>query len=262
MSSKSGLRVNMTEYNSGELDGVCDVCGLMMVPVQAYSFLQTTPPIYIWECKTCTEREIAEETKRELEKKAREKYDRDHRGIPPIYHSCKISDFSNIEPVIEWAKKPSGFLFIHGTTGTGKTHLVCSIKKRYNELRFDSELFFSSDVFLEIRNSFNSKVGHSEEEIIKKCTRSTIAFFDDFGTQKNSEYSIETWYNIINARYMNNLPTVFTSNLKVKEVSEIISDRIASRIASGLVFELKGTDRRLTNRSQRRKPIRDLSDVF
>jgi len=250
------------EFNNGEGTAICEDCGGIMFPVQAYSFLQNSPVRYIWECKACTDREIEEESKRELEKKNREKYEKDHRGIPPIYHNCKLSDFSNIEPVIEWAKKPSGFLFIHGTTGTGKTHLVCSIKKRYNELRFDSELFFSSDVFLEIRNSFNSKEGYSEEEIIRKCTRSTVAFFDDFGTQKNSEYSIETWYNIINARYMNNLPTVFTSNLKLKEVSEIISDRIASRIASGLIFELKGTDRRLSNRSQHRKPVRDLSDIF
>jgi DNA replication protein DnaC len=212
---------------------------------------------FVWECKKCEDTRIRE-TKEEEDKK---KFQKIHSEIPKIYHNCKISDFQNIDRVLEWAKKPSGFLFIHGKTGTGKTHLVCSIKKRYNEIGINSSLFFSSEIFLEIRNSFNPKNNTSEEEIIDKCTEG-IAFFDDFGTQKNTEFSIETWYNIINKRYMEDIPTIITSNITLKEISILMSDRIASRIASGEVFELNGIDRRLSNKPSKREPKRDLTEIF
>ena len=61
---------------------------------------------------------------------------------------------------------------------------------------------------------------------------------------------------------MEGLPTIFTSNITLKEISVLMSDRIASRIASGDVFELKGSDRRLSNKPPRREPVRDLSRIF
>lgn len=255
---------------------ICDKCGAKMQYVEDFRSMffsdmkkefgiqeenGNSEPVYHWECQNCIDIREKEIERRDKEQRDRENYEKTHSGIPIIYHNCKMSDFTNIDRVLEWAKKPSGFLYIHGATGTGKTHLLCAIKKRYNEIGVYSSLFFSSDIFLEIRNYFNSKEGSTEDQIIRKCT-SGIAFFDDFGTQKNSEFSIETWYNIINTRYMDGLPTIFTSNITLKEISVLMSDRIASRIASGDVFELKGTDRRLINKPPRRDPVRDLSGIF
>lgn len=272
MSTKLGQQVNMTDSK------ICEKCGAEMqyvedpfskffrdmkkqIGVHQSEESLDEEPMYHWICQNCIDIRDKEIERREKEQRGKENYEKAHSGIPPIYRNCKMSDFTNIDRVLEWAKKPSGFLYIHGTTGTGKTHLLCAIKKRYNEIGVKSHLFFSSDIFLEIRNSFNSKDGITEDDIIKKCT-SGIAFFDDFGAQKNSEFSIETWYNIINTRYMEGLPTIFTSNNTLKEISVLMSDRIASRIASGEVFELKGADRRLTNKPLRREPVRDLSEIF
>lgn len=272
MNTKLEHQTNMTDSK------ICDKCGAEMQYVEDFfeNFFidlnkkmgianneeaENIDKAYHWECKNCIDIRDREFELREKEKNDREDFERVHYGIPKIYHHCKITDFTNIDRVLAWAKKPSGFLYIHGTTGTGKTHLICAIKKRYNEIGVNSSLFFSSDIFLEIRNSFNSKDSLSEDQIISKCTYG-IAFFDDFGTQKNSEFSIETWYNIINTRYMNDIPTIFTSNITLKEISMLMSDRIASRIASGDVFELKGSDRRITNKSPRMEPRIDLTEVF
>lgn len=272
MSTKSEQQINMTESK------ICDKCGSEMQYVENYfknyfrdmnkkfgivgkENIINEEPEYHWICQNCIDERERENELREKEKINKENFERVHSGIPKIYHNCNISDFAKIDTVLEWARKPSGFLFIHGKTGTGKTHLICSIKKRYNEIGVNSSLFFSSEIFLEIRNSFNSKSITSEEEIIDKCTDG-IAFFDDFGTQKNTEFSIETWYNIINKRYMKDIPTIFTSNITLKEISILMSDRIASRIASGEVFELNGTDRRLSNKPAKREPKRDLTEIF
>jgi DNA replication protein DnaC len=171
-----------------------------------------------------------------------------------------LKEIKGIQKVMDWLSKRDGFLYIYGACGCGKTHLSCAIKRRANELRLSCSLFFSSDIFLRIRKSFDNG-SETESSIIDLCAPEyekeggeNFAIFDDFGNQKITDYAIETWYNIINRRYMNGYPTIFTSNLSLKEISVSMTDRIASRLASGIIFEMKGNDRRLIKR--------DLTKVF
>jgi DNA replication protein DnaC len=185
------------------------------------------------------------------------------KGIPKKFRNAEISDFENIKPVLDWLKNPTGFLFVFGSCGCGKSHLASAVKKVFNTKSIQSDMFFSSDIFLTIRNTFNKKDDQETElSVVKKYAPdpykgnernemkeySHIAIFDDIGAQKVSDYVIEAWYNIIDRRYMHEHPTMFTSNLSLKEMSLCMTDRIASRLASGVVFELKGADRRITNK--------------
>jgi DNA replication protein DnaC len=160
-----------------------------------------------------------------------------------------------IDTICNWLKAGSGFLFIHGGCGCGKTYLSCAIKHKFNIENIKCDLFFSSDIVLKLKESFQNKNDDEKEtefDIIKKCSPSPreekydfFAIFDDFGAQKLSEYAIESWYHIVDRRYRNNNKTIFTSNLTLKDISLFMSDRIASRIASGIIFEMSGTDKRL-----------------
>jgi DNA replication protein DnaC len=219
-------------------------------------------------CPICSEEEEAIQNKEALEKAEEEKYKSLHNGIPKLYHKCDLSTIEGIEKINEWLHTSSGFMFIHGGCGCGKTHLACSIKKEYNRKGIKCDLIFSSDVFLQLRKSFNNKDDSefdiierlspdpdstSERRIIveslekqrRKALEQSLMIFDDVGAQKISDYVIEAWYNIINRRYMYNLKTIFTSNLSLKEISLCMSDRIASRLASGEVFKIEASDRRL-----------------
>jgi DNA replication protein DnaC len=214
--------------------------------------------IYI--CAEC-EKEIEEKEKRrekiilaeEEKNKRKEEFNKIYKGIPRIYQGVKYEDISNHKVITDFTETGSGFLFIHGTCGCGKTHAMCSIKKNMNIKNMFCILFFASEIFLTIRKSFSEKE-ESEESIIRKCSPKIqdpfnyidhFAIFDDIGAQKISDYVIEVWYNIINDRYMNGYKTIFTSNLSLKEISLTMSDRIASRLASGIVYEMQGNDRRL-----------------
>lgn len=216
--------------------------------------------------------EQAQEEERELlaqKYKEEARIKRDNAGIPNIFIGSRLEHFKAIDPVLEWVKNPVGFLFVHGCCGCGKSYLSSAIKYAFNTTGIQSDLFFCSDMFLRLRNSFKNKdededefklikkyapdetklvdkkgvyFGSSKEEVPNKH----VAIFDDVGAQKISEYAIEAWYNIIDRRYMFQHPTMFTSNLSLKEISICMTDRIASRLASGKVFELKGPDRRLS----------------
>jgi DNA replication protein DnaC len=99
-----------------------------------------------------------------------------------------------------------------------------------------------------IKKTFSKDCDYGELEIVEAATRNKPKIFDDFCTQKFWDGAIETWFNIINIRYMENMPTVFTSNLTLGEIAISMSDRISSRLASGVVFELKGNDKRIPNK--------------
>lgn len=200
-----------------------------------------------YECPSCLE----EDNKKNEEMNAEKEAKRLLNGIPERFFGARIEKIEGIDTVIEWLKKKIGFLFIHGTCGCGKTHLACAIKHNANAMKYPCDLVFSSELFLKLRSSFNKRDIY-EDEIIDEYSscrdddvKKRLVIFDDIGVQKISDYVIESWYNIINRRYMNNLPTIFTSNLSLKEISLTMTDRIASRLASGIVYEMQGIDRRL-----------------
>lgn len=184
-------------------------------------------------------------------------------GIPEKYHKCDFNAIKGVEPVRGWMRSKNGFLFIYGPAGTGKTHLVCSIKKRCNEIGIACRLIFTADLFIQIKNTFESSEERAGDIIFnvspdrKFSDGNHFTIFDDIGAQKITEYVKEVWYNIIERRYRFGYKTIFTSNYKISEISEIMGDRIASRLASGYHFEMSGNDKRIENIVHR-----DLTKIF
>jgi DNA replication protein DnaC len=173
--------------------------------------------------------------------------------VPPRYADADIDKVANIEPVREFLRHstPPGFLVVHGGCGCGKTHLACAIKNRCDQAKRPCELVFSQDLFIKLRRSFDKHSEESEEYIINRyapdCDGKTdqLAIFDDVGAQNLTPYVIDAWYIIIDRRYRNNQKTIFTSNLTIEEISDRMTDRIGSRLASGLIFNMGNRDRRL-----------------
>lgn len=178
-----------------------------------------------------------------------EKTKRIFENIPALYQGAKLSDFSTLGKITPWIKAPHKFLLIIGPTGTGKTHLVCAMAMEFRRRDISTEIVFSSDLFRSLRSSFNrvNPAEPTESQIIERLIRAPILICDDIGVQKQTEYVIEAWYNIIDTRARGCNPTVFTTNLSVKEISEYMSDRVASRLLSGIVVSLGGKDRRVAS---------------
>ena len=66
---------------------------------------------------------------------------------------------------------------------------------------------------------------NKQKDFIKKITTVPVLFIDDFGTEIYKKNSDDNWvqeltYNIINARYNNCLPIIYTSNYSLKECLE------------------------------------------
>lgn len=181
-------------------------------------------------------------------------------GVPRRFVNAKKFDID--KKIWDEVSKAEEGVFLTGPAGTGKTHLAvamiadylseCEPVIRYNGITFELKMprkprFISvPDLLLKIRNTFKEGSIEAEQEVIDEFTENRPTVFDDLGAEKSSEFSIQTLYTILNARYSNVLPTIITSNMTLAQVSERVGDRIASRIAGMCkIVTLKGADRRI-----------------
>lgn len=178
------------------------------------------------------------------------------RGVRARYLDCS---FDNYKPKDESSKKASvamrnvdstftGSIFLTSArSGTGKTHLAVATMRNLLWSGFTDVLFVSSPyLFLEIKNSFNGD--ESESKVINKYCNVKFLIIDDIGVEKVSEWAMQIWYMIIDRRYSEMMPTIYTSNLSIGDVAESLGKRIASRLSSGYVLTLDSNDYRLENR--------------
>lgn len=117
-------------------------------------------------------------------------------------------------------------IYIYGKSGIGKTHLTACI---CNELisQYRQCLFTN---FFEISKLIRSTWGRSNndaEGIIRKIGEVDFLFIDDLGTEALRKNGEDNWlqeqvFDIINKRYNNKKPTIFSSN---HSLNELINER-------------------------------------
>lgn len=135
-------------------------------------------------------------------------------------------------------------LYFWGNPGVGKTHLVCAIIKILLG-NFKVKYFNVGDLLERLRAEFNKP--EVEEGILEQIMNfKGVLVLDDIGAEKASEWTRERLYLIINKRYEDMFPTIFTSNYNLSDLQERLGDRITSRIAgSTLDIKISGVDQRL-----------------
>lgn len=167
-------------------------------------------------------------------------------GVGSRYSNAKIEDFpSAIQKVFASAHTDSSF-FLVGPNGVGKSHLAAAIMaKHFIDYDSTDQSWQNVPSLLgNIRRSFRDNSALDEGEIIQRLSNCRILVLDDLGAEKETEYSIQTLYTIINNRYENNRATIVTTNSELSSI-EKTSPRIASRLSSYDRVLLKGRDRRI-----------------
>lgn len=160
--------------------------------------------------------------------------------------------FANATPdehATAWAQKvaadPHGSrsLLLLGPTGTGKTH------RAYATLRALAETgsplpwraFTAPDLYSHLR----PHDGRSSEAEFEKVADVPMLFLDDLGAAKVTEWTEEITYRLINRRYEQCLPGIFTSNVPPPKLREYLGDRVASRLTEMCdCVAVQGADRR------------------
>lgn len=135
-------------------------------------------------------------------------------------------------------------LFLNGSAGRGKSHLAIGVVLR-RMLAGRARFMPVTKALMEVRSNLRDV---SEDEWIDKVLTSEVLVLDDFGANKLTDWNLSFLDCLVDEWYrQRKTGLIVTSNFSLKEISERISDRIASRLAQICeVHELKGKDWRLT----------------
>jgi DNA replication protein DnaC len=141
------------------------------------------------------------------------------------------------------AVKTGPSLLILGPTGVGKTHQAFGALRLLSQtgVRCAWKSVAAADLYAKLR----PRHGVDSETEFRAVADAPLLLVDDLGAAKTSEWVEEVNYRLVNWRYERVLPTLFTSNVRPKELAGSLGERVASRLvemAERVVLE--GPDRR------------------
>lgn len=148
--------------------------------------------------------------------------------------------------------KGMGLYIYSGTKGSGKTMLACCLLNEIANRYIGSAKFVNVLDFIEMtKKSFD---GADEE--VNAIYQAGILVLDDIGVQMAREWVDTVLYRLVNSRYVNKLPTIYTSNLSVESLK--IDDRVVDRIESTTyTIELPNESIRRDMRQQEKQMLLD-----
>lgn len=151
-------------------------------------------------------------------------------------------------------------IYLFGSKGVGKSHLTACMA---NELmdNYYSVLYTNfSEISKYIRSTFN-KTTETEYDFLERLSSIDFLFIDDFGTELVTKNDQDLWlqekvFEVINKRYNNNKPIIFTSNYSLRQLYEErgIADKTIDRINEMCeIMKLEGNSFRRKVKEEREK---------
>ena len=117
-----------------------------------------------------------------------------------------------------------GLYIFSGTKGSGKTMLACILLNEISKRYTGSVKYVGVLDFLEM----TKKGFRNEDEDLNAIREAGLLVLDDIGVQMSREWVETVLYRLIDHRYTQRLPTIYTSNISIDGLK--VDDRITDRI--------------------------------
>lgn len=123
-------------------------------------------------------------------------------------------------------------LIFAGKPGTGKTHLAVGIA---HEIMAQGHTALYSSVLRALRSVKDgfSSAGESESAVVKRLAVPDLLIMDEAGVSYATDHDAMILYEIVNQRYEEKKPTLFTSNYTLAELKTVMGERVIDRLREG-----------------------------
>ena len=185
--------------------------------------------------------------------------------IPPRYGRCSLQNFvtypneklmgalAHARRFAEAFPAVTKGLCLIGPPGIGKTHIAVAVLRDVVQRTQVRGLFYDvRDLLRVIRSTYNPVVRTAEMDILRPVMDAELLVLDDLGAEKPSEWVEETINLIVNTRYNERRPTIFTTNFVEGEETDLdsLKVRVGFRLHSRLhemcdFLEYEGADYRM-----------------
>ncbi|WP_019377696.1 ATP-binding protein [Virgibacillus halodenitrificans] len=133
-------------------------------------------------------------------------------------------------------------LLLHGSYGTGKSHLSVAITKKLMEKKKECLFLSLPKLLTKIKETYNNK-GVTEDELLAVIQRVDLLVLDDIGAEHHTEWANTKLFEILDDR--SGKSTIYTTNLNSKELRAQINERNFSRMMENTeIITMNGRDYR------------------
>lgn len=170
---------------------------------------------------------------------AREKIEQmfESSALPSRWRRRRLEDYRDrynahaLKICLDWAESvPTHGLLLFGPVGVGKTHLSAGIAVSLMERSIAVRFGTVATLLQHVRSGFDRR---EESATWDELVTPRVLVIDDLGKEKVTEWSEQTMYELVNARYEAERPIIATSNLTLDQlrdryprVGEAMCDRL------------------------------------
>jgi len=124
-----------------------------------------------------------------------------------------------------FARDRDGWLLLQGRYGCGKTHLAAAAANFAVDHSVPTLFITVPDLLDSLRFSYNDPEAPFEQRF-NEIRTSSLLIMDDFGTENATSWAQEKLFQILNYRYINELPLLVTTNLALDQLEGRIRSRL------------------------------------
>lgn len=161
------------------------------------------------------------------------------------FDSFVIGPFNELAYAASWAiiKNPGVVynpLFVHGSTGHGKTHLIQAVGNQI-KMNFPNKRVFylTSEKFM---HEYMFSVQNNKVPLFKeKYRKYDVLIMDDIQFLSNKKSTQEELFHLFNSLYENNKQIVFSSDIHPNFITGL-EERLKSRFSQGMIIDIPPPD--------------------
>lgn len=137
-------------------------------------------------------------------------------------------------------------LVLSGPTGTGKTwQCWAAIRGVVEGLAATGRgLRWRAISHPDLNAALRPKVDGSHNSVLQLHMSADLLFLDDLGAGKNTDWTEDTLYRLVDHRWSNRLTTIYSTNLPPKLLTAAVGERVVSRLGDAVRVSITGDDRR------------------